>query len=86
MYASKESQERVWRHRSGDQEPTSEQGIKQLAYDYVAHAVLDKKGYDLWLDTPHPHLGDRTARECIESGLGGAVITMLANAMSGLPS
>ncbi|MEX1064306.1 MAG: hypothetical protein WD898_00975 [Candidatus Paceibacterota bacterium] len=54
-------------------------------------ALLDRLGLDQtekerWLDFPHPDLGGKTAREVIDSGNADAVVTLISNALSGIPS
>ena len=46
----------------------------------------NQEDIDEWLSFPHPSLGGRTPKEVIESGHIGAVITIISNALIGIPS
>jgi uncharacterized protein (DUF2384 family) len=39
-----------------------------------------------WLNSPHPDLGEKTPLEVILGGQADAVVTLLENAIAGLPS
>ena len=47
---------------------------------------LRKEDYEKWLSFPHSDLGNMTPQQCINEGHSDAVVTMLFNALSGLPS
>jgi hypothetical protein len=40
----------------------------------------------IWINTPHPDLGGRTALDTILTRNSRAVITILENALAGIPS
>src|SRR3989338_5799362 len=48
--------------------------------------VIGEENVDQWLNSPHPDLGNRTPQSVINEGLVGAVVTILENALSGIPS
>jgi hypothetical protein len=39
-----------------------------------------------WLSNPHPDLGGRTPKDVILAGRGDALVTLLENALAGIPS
>jgi uncharacterized protein (DUF2384 family) len=39
-----------------------------------------------WLNSPHPDLGEKTPLEVIMTGRADAVVTLLENAIAGVPS
>lgn len=48
--------------------------------------LIEERGINVWLNTPLPELGDRTPRWCIDNGYVGAVLTILHNAIEGIPA
>jgi len=59
--------------------------IKQ-GIDLVSRITLSKSDARAWLNNPHPDLGGSTPMEVILEGEAGAVVTLLDNALSGIPS
>ena len=54
--------------------------------DLVSRITVSKSDARAWLNNPHPDLGGSTPMEVILEGKAGAVVTMLSNAMEGIPS
>jgi Protein of unknown function (DUF2384) len=59
--------------------------IKQ-SIDLVSRITLSKSDARAWLNIPHPDLGGSTPIETIHGGQADAVVTLLDNALSGIPS
>lgn len=59
--------------------------IKQ-SIDLVSRITVSKSDARAWLNNPHPDLGGSTPMEVILDGEADAVVTLLANALSGIPS
>ncbi len=47
---------------------------------------LREEDREKWLSFPHPDLGNRTPQQCVNQGCGDAVVTLISNALSGIPS
>jgi CheY-like chemotaxis protein len=54
--------------------------------DLVSRITLSPSDARAWLNCPHPDLGGSTPLEVILEGKAGAIVTMLSNAMAGIPS
>jgi len=54
--------------------------------DLVSSITISKSDARAWLNNPHPDLGGSTPMEVILEGQAGAVVTLLDNALSGIPS
>jgi|SRR5580658_2585257 CheY-like chemotaxis protein len=59
--------------------------IKQ-SIDLVSRITVSKSDARAWLNIPHPDLGGSTPMETILDGEADAVVTLLDNALSGIPS
>ena len=59
--------------------------IKQ-SIDLVSRITLSQSDARAWLNSPHPDLGGKTPIEVILAGQAGAIVTMLGNAMAGIPA
>jgi CheY-like chemotaxis protein len=59
--------------------------IKQ-SIDLVSRITVSKSDARAWLNNPHPDLGGSTPMETILNGEADAVVTLLDNALSGIPS
>jgi CheY-like chemotaxis protein len=54
--------------------------------DLVSNITVSKSDARAWLNNPHPDLGGSTPMETILDGEADAVVTLLDNALSGIPS
>ena len=54
--------------------------------DLVSRITVSKSDARAWLNYPHPDLGRQTPLEVILEGSAGAIVTMLSNALEGIPS
>ena len=54
--------------------------------DLVSRITVSKSDARAWLNNPHPDLGGSTPMETILDGEANAVVTLLDNALSGIPS
>jgi CheY-like chemotaxis protein len=54
--------------------------------DLVSRITVSKSDARAWLNNPHPDLGGSTPMETILDGEADAVVTLLDNALSGIPS
>ncbi|MEK7637883.1 MAG: MbcA/ParS/Xre antitoxin family protein [Patescibacteria group bacterium] len=84
-YPSREVREFAQQYLMGEFAPRGEKDKKLIALGLIA-SVVPEHAFEAWLDAPHPDLGGRTPRSVIDSGHADAVITMVANAIRGIPS
>jgi CheY-like chemotaxis protein len=61
-------------------------GPIKRSLELIAQATRDRSEARAWLNNPHPHLGGRLPMDVILAGQAGAVVTMLENALVGLPA
>ena len=54
--------------------------------ELISRMTRGRQDARAWLNNPHPDLGDQTPLEVILSGRAGALVTLLENAMAGIPS
>jgi DNA-binding response OmpR family regulator len=54
--------------------------------ELISRMTRSRQDARAWLNNPHPDLGDETPLEVILSGRAGALVTLLENAMAGIPS
>jgi CheY-like chemotaxis protein len=54
--------------------------------DLVSSITVSRSDARAWLNNPHPDLGGKTPLEVILEGSAGAIVTMLSNALEGIPS
>jgi CheY-like chemotaxis protein len=54
--------------------------------DLVSNITISKSDARAWLNYPHPDLGRQTPLEVILEGSADAIVTMLSNALDGIPS
>lgn len=52
----------------------------------ILENMVGKENVDTWLNAPCPDLDNRTPQSVIDEGMANAVITLLENALDGLPS
>ena len=52
----------------------------------ISRATRSRREARAWLNSPHPDLGERTPLEVMLGGQADAVVTLLENAIAGLPS
>jgi len=52
----------------------------------VSRVTRNRREARAWLNSPHPDLGEKTPLEVMLSGRADAVVTLLENAIAGLPS
>jgi hypothetical protein len=52
----------------------------------LSRATRNRREARAWLNTPHPDLGEKTPLDVILEGHADAVVTLLENAMAGLPA
>ena len=52
----------------------------------LSRVTRNKRDARAWLNSPHPDLGEKTPLEVMLSGHADAVVTLLENAIAGLPS
>jgi hypothetical protein len=52
----------------------------------LSRATRNKRETRAWLNTPHPDLGEKTPLDVILAGHADAVVTLLENALAGLPT
>ena len=67
--------------------PSLQKGLHPIkrSVELVSRATRNQSEARAWLNNPHPHLGGRAPIDIILSGRAGAVVTMLENALSGIP-
>jgi len=56
------------------------------AIDLVSQITATPADAKAWLNYPHPDLGGKAPMELILEGYAGAVVTLLSNALQGIPS
>ena len=61
-------------------------GPIKRSLELISRATRDKREARAWLNNPHPDLGGKTPMEVILAGHADAIVTMLDNAISGIPS
>ena len=68
--------------------PSVQDGLRPIkaSLDILAQVIGDQTTIRIWLNSPHPDLGLRTPLRVILEGHAGAVETILANAVEGIPS
>jgi hypothetical protein len=68
--------------------PSVQAGLRPIkaSLDILAQVIGDQTTIRMWLNSPHPDLGMRTPLQVILDGHAGAVETILANAIDGIPS
>lgn len=68
--------------------PSVQAGLRPIkaSLDMLAQVIGDQKTIRAWLNSPHPDLGMRVPLQVILEGHAGAVETLLANALEGIPS
>lgn len=54
--------------------------------ELISRVTRNRREARAWLNNPHPDLGDRTPIDVMLTGHAGAVVTLLENAIAGLPS
>ena len=52
----------------------------------ISRGTRNRREARAWLNSPHPDLGEKTPLEVMLSGHADAVVTLLENAIAGLPS
>jgi hypothetical protein len=52
----------------------------------LSGATRNRRDARAWLNSPHPDLGEKTPLEVMLNGHADAVVTLLENAIAGLPS
>lgn len=57
-----------------------------LEVQELLERFLRPEDVDVWLDVPHPDLGNRTPRQIVNEGRARALVTLLSNALNGIPS
>ena len=74
-------------HKTPDA-PSLQQGLGPIkrSLTLVSRGTRNRREARIWLNTPHPDLGEKTPLEVILSGRADAVVTLLENAIVGLPS
>jgi hypothetical protein len=63
-----------------------ELGPIKRTLELVSFATRHKRDARAWLNNPHPDLGGQTPLQVILDGHASAIVTLLDNALSGLPS
>jgi uncharacterized protein (DUF2384 family) len=56
------------------------------AIELVSHVTRDRREALVWLNSPHPDLGLETPLQVLLAGHVEAVVTLVDNALAGLPS
>jgi uncharacterized protein (DUF2384 family) len=79
------------KYQSVHKTPDAENIQKALApikrsLELVSRVTRDEKEARVWLNNPHPDLDNQTPLQVILEGNADAVITLLENAISGIPS
>ena len=64
----------------------TEQDMIARIQEILKQVFITDKNVEIWLNEPHPDLGQRTPQQCIDNGNVGAVLTMLENALIGTPT
>jgi uncharacterized protein (DUF2384 family) len=74
-------------HKTPDA-PSLQEGLGRFkrVLALLTRATRNRKEARAWLNTPHPDLDERTPIDVMLSGRADAVITLLENALAGLPS
>jgi uncharacterized protein (DUF2384 family) len=54
--------------------------------ELVSHVTRDRREALAWLNNPHPDLGEDTPLQVMLNGRVDAVVTLVDNALAGLPS
>jgi len=52
----------------------------------LSRVTRNRREVRVWLNSPHPDLGEKTPLEVMLGGHADAVVTLLENAIAGLPS
>lgn len=52
----------------------------------ISRRTRNRREARAWLNSPHPDLGEKTPLEVMLSGRADAIVTLLENAIAGLPS
>lgn len=68
--------------------PSVQAGLRPIkaSLDILAQVIDDPATIRAWLNSPHPDLGMRVPLQVMLEGHAGAVETILANAIEGIPS
>lgn len=61
-------------------------GPIQRSLILIDRGTRNRREARIWLNSPHPDLGEKTPLEVILSGRADAVVALLENAIAGLPS
>ena len=61
-------------------------GPIKRSLELISQATRDKREARMWLNNPHPDLGGKTPLAVILAGHADAIVTLLDNAISGIPS
>ena len=74
-------------HKTPDA-PRLQEGLRPIkrSLELISRVTRDRREARVWLNTPHPDLGGKTPLEVMLSGRADAVVTLLENALAGIPS
>jgi hypothetical protein len=74
-------------HKTPDA-PNLQKGLGPIkrALTLVSELTASPRDTRAWLNSPHPDLGEKTPLELILGGRADAIVTLLENAIEGLPS
>lgn len=56
---------------------------EEKIYKILERLFGSEKYAEVWLNTPHPDLGDKTPRFCINEGSAETILEMLESALEG---
>ncbi len=67
--------------------PGIQKGLRPIkrSIELISRVTRSKTDARAWLNSPHPDLGGRTPMAVILNGRAGAVVTLLENALAGIP-
>lgn len=68
--------------------PSLQKGLRPIkrAIELVSGLTRDPADARAWMNNPHPDLGRRTPLDVILKGQADALVTLLENALTGIPS
>jgi hypothetical protein len=74
-------------HKTPDA-PSLQKGLGPIKRSLVllSRVTRSKRDLRVWLNSPHPDLDEKTPLEVMLSGHADAVVTLIENAIAGLPS
>jgi hypothetical protein len=74
-------------HKTPDA-PSLQQGLGPIkrSLALISRGTRSRREARIWLNSPHPDLGEKTPLEVILGGRADAIVALLENAIAGLPS